>query len=271
MSLALFRKTLRDSWLLLTISALGIAIFEILMIQAFHYTVKNPSMYFMRNIPDVAARFVNILAGADVRRLITPTGLMSIGFAHPVVQILVWAFTTSFTTRVMVGEIDRGTADLLLTLPISRPRIYMTVTWVWIFAGIVLCSAPVLGTIYAQEHYGRGPFDMPRLIKVSTNLLALYLAGGGVGMMISALTSRRGQAIGLIVGFLVASFVANFLSAIWETAKPLAKFGIFEYFKPLPTIDTGNWPTRDLTILGFAAFAAWLVGLIVFTRRDIRA
>lgn len=269
MNIALLKKSFRDTWFLLALAFLGIAVFEVLLIQAFHYTVRDAKAYF-QHIPEFAARFITVIAGTDIRRHLTPTGLMSIGFAHPVVHVMLWAFAITFTTRVLVGEIDRGTADLLLSLPISRTRIYFTLTVLWLLAGAALAAAPLAGTYFAQEQFRRGPFEMDRLALVALNLFGLYVAVGAASLMVSAMSSRRGPAIGLVVALLVASFALNFLSAIWDPAKKVAFLGVLEYYKPLVIIDTGRWPARDLAVLGSMGLITWLTGWVVFARRDIR-
>lgn len=269
MSLPLLRKSARDTWFILTAAALAIAIFEVLAILAFHYAVRDARLYF-DGMPPFVRRFVNVLAGMDIQGTLTPTGLMSIGFAHPIVHIVLWSFTIAFTTRVLVGEIDRGTADLLLSLPLSRARVYATLSTLWLLAGVVLAAAPCAGTWFAQWYFGRGPFDFPRLGMVSVNLFALYLAIGAASLMVSSMLSRRGPAIGLIFAVLEASFILNFLAAIWEPAKQIAFLGVLDYYRPLPIIVTGQWPVKNLVTLLAAAVVCWSAGLVVYARRDIR-
>ena len=66
------------------------------------------------------------------------------------------------------------------------------------------------------------------------------------------------------------SFTLNFLVILWDSLRPLARFSVLEYYKPLMIILKQQWPANDLKVLLITSAVFWLTGLIVFVRRDIR-
>ncbi|MCK6456109.1 MAG: hypothetical protein L6Q92_06220 [Phycisphaerae bacterium] len=270
MNRAVLLKTLRDSCVLIVLAVGAIVLFISLFSLAIDYSLHDMEQYF-RKLPPFVLQFLTLLAGADISRYMTPAGFMCVGFSHPVVHLVCWAFVTAFCTRVLAGEIDRGTADLLLTLPIGRARLYVTLTAAWSFVGVLLCVAPWVGAWIGQALLDKGPFDLPRLAIVCVNLFALYLAVGASAFAISAAATRRGPAIGLISGALLVSFALNFLAVFWSPARRVAFLGVLDYYKPLPIVATGQWPWHDLAVLTATAVAAWTAGLVIFIRRDIPA
>lgn len=270
MNAGLLRKTLRDTWLLLVLATLALFIFEIVFSIAIQYSISD-MRHYMRRMPPFLKQLLTILAGADISNYLTPSGLMSIGFSHPFLHAVIWAFSIAYVTRVLVGEVDRGTADLLLALPMRRSTVFGTLTALWAGCGLLLVTAPWLGAWFAQSALGKGPFDLPRLAIVCVNMYAVYLAIGCLAMPFSAALSRRGVAVGIIVALLLASFVLNFLSSFWSPAQQVAFLGVLDYYKPLPIIATGQWPWRQMGILVAAAAVGWCVGLGLFARRDIPA
>ena len=69
-----------------------------------------------------------------------PGAVESIGWVHPVVLAITWVDAIIATTRVPAAEVDRGTIDVLLGLPISRFNLFASETLVWLASGVALLS-----------------------------------------------------------------------------------------------------------------------------------
>jgi ABC-type transport system involved in multi-copper enzyme maturation permease subunit len=269
-SAAVIRKTTRDALPLALIVVLGILALECLLVRALGEFADDLLEIWSRHA--FLTRLVKALLGADLSEDVTATSLMTIGFAHPLLYAMVWGFLLATCTRATGGEIDRGTADLLLSLPVSRARVYISVSVVWALAGIPECLAPMVG-IWLGEIASplSEPLDLSRLCIAPPNLLALYLAIGGGTMLISSVVSRRGPAIGIMLGVLLGSFLLSFLAQFWSTAKQLSFLGILNYYRPLEYVRTGQWPIGDIAVLCGSALVLWLAGLWWYCRRDVPA
>jgi len=217
-------------------------------------------------------RFVQVLVGADLFANLTPTTIMTVGLAHPLLYVLTWSLLLTTCSRIIAGEIDRGTADLLLTLPISRVATYASVSAVWVLAGVVVSFAPLLGMWLGERLYPLSePIELARLWIPVVNLFALNLAIGGAATLVSSVVSRRGQAVGITLAGLVGSFLLNFLAQFWSPAKEISFLGLLHYYRPLVSVRTGEWPLGDMAVLAGIAGCCWLAGLWWFSRRDIPA
>lgn len=270
MNAALIRKLARDSLPLYAITLVGVLLLETLIVGVFNELAAD-----MQKVLLGAAfirRFVTAIMGAELGEQISPTGMMAFGFAHPVLYALIWSYLLTTITRVLVGEIERGTADLLLTLPISRMTVYCSATVVWLAGLIVLSAAPLVGTYVGQDLFGvemRG--DFARLARVTVNLFALLVAIGGVVMLVSSWVSRRGMAIGIVLGLLLGSFLLNFLALFSDVARRVSALGVLHYYRPLLVVRDSGWPTRDIGILVGLGAICWTLGAWRYTTRDIRA
>jgi ABC-2 type transport system permease protein len=267
---ALLRKTAREALPLLILSTAAILIFEIAFVVAIREFAEEAAE-FLRKIEPMR-RLLQVLVGADLLADFTPTTVITVGLAHPVLYVLMWALLLTTCSRVIAGEIDRGTADLLLALPISRTAIYTSVSAVWVLGGLIVGVAPLVGIWIGQSWFPLSePIELRRLWFPIVNLYALYLAIGGVAMLISSLVSRRGPAVGVLVGGLVASFFLNFLAQFWAPAKTISFLGVLNYYQPLVTVRAGVWPLGHILVLTALAICTWLTGLFHFSRRDIPA
>ena len=101
----------------------------------------------------------------------------------------------------------------------------------------------------------------------------MYLGGGGakVGLayLLSAICDRRGRAIGLVFVVILASFIINFVSQLWEPARSISFLGLLHYYRPLEILQSDSWPLGNMLILTLLGVTLWWAGGILFSRRDI--
>jgi len=269
-NLAVFRKTARETAPLLVILTAAILAFETLFVIAVREFAEQIADVWQRI--ELVRLIIQMLIGADRLADLTPTTLTIIGLAHPLLYALTWTLLLTTCTRVIAGEIDRGTADLLLTLPISRVAIYVAVSAVWLVCGVVLSLAPLVGIWVGRSLVPLTvPIELEPLWIPTVNLFALYLAIGGAVLLISSLVSRRGKAVAIVLAGLLASFLLNFLAQFWSPAERMSFLGLLHYYRPLLCVQTGEWPLGDIAALVGIAACCWLAGLWWFARRDIPA
>ncbi len=270
MNRGIFRKTARDTLPLLLIITIAIVTLESLVVGVLSEFTEEINYIWLQR--PLFQRFAKMLVGADLGPEASATTFMTIGFTHPLMFTLTWLFLLVTCTRVIAGEIDRGTADLLLTLPVSRGSVYVSVSAVWVLSGIPISLAPLSGAWIGEHVFSLWePLVLSRLAILIVNLLALYLAIGGAVMLASSVVSRRGPAVAVVLAGLLASFLLNFLAQLWSPAEHVAFLSILHYYKPLPVVRTGDWPLLNITVLLGLGAVFWSVGLWRFTRRDIPA
>ena len=191
-------------------------------------------------------------------------------WVHPTVLSLIWAHSLMYCTRMPAAEIDRGSVDFLLGLPVSRWKLYFSETIGWVASGVVILLAGFSGHFLAssvlQPQMRATTFG---LFCILANLLAIYLAVGSLTFFVSANSDRRGRVIGIMFAVLLASFLLNFLAQFWEPAKTVSFLSIMEYYRPALIIKSGSFPWKDVSVLLSVTLVAWLAGGIVFRRRSI--
>jgi ABC-2 type transport system permease protein len=214
--------------------------------------------------------FVGAMLGINASEQLGPEAFSAFPWVHPVVLALVWAHALVLCTRMPAGEIDRGTVDLTLTLPVTRWGILRAETMVWLGAGaVVLLSGLVgneLGGSYADT---AGRPELGRGLLVLLNLACLYLAVGSLAWLVSAASDRRGPALIVVFLILLASFLLNFLAQFWSVAQRISFLGVLDYYRPLYILRDGIVPWHDMGVLLAVAAVLWTAAGIVFNRRDI--
>lgn len=268
MNRGLLQKTLSETWQMSLL--IGIALVAVEAVLAFalptFYEDLTGTFFQAKFIQDM----IKALAGTEVVGALGPASFSAIAWVSPVVLALCWAHAIVFCTRLPAGEIDRGTIDVLFGLPVSRWRLYLNETAVWLAYGMVLILACLLGNVAggtAIDPHLRPP--LRRVLAVMVNLYCLYLAVGGLAWLVSASSDRRGRAVATVFGIVLGSFLLNFLAQFWGPAGHVSFLSLLSYYRPVAILQEGSWPVADMAVLAGAGAAFWLVAGLIFARRDI--
>jgi hypothetical protein len=210
------------------------------------------------------------LLGSEAAGQLGPEVFRSIPWAHPAALAVLWAHAITGATRVPAGEVDRGTIDVLLGLPVTRWGLYRLETLVWAASGLVVTLLGAAGNALGSLAASTGASTpWPRFAGILANFYCVYLAVGGGAWLASALADRRGRAIGAAFGFVLASFLLSYLAQFWAPAERLSFLSILKYYRPLAVLHDGNWALADMAVLLGAGGALWAAGGVVFARRDL--
>ncbi len=268
-SLPLVRRTIRDYALLWAGAAVLAATFLVLFNFAMNSVPQEQiSQWFKLSW---VRSLISALVGADVAEFAKPGGLLSLGFSHPLVWVLLIGFSLTLSSGSLAGEIDRGTMDVLATLPLSRARIYTSISAALMLLGTTLCWFVWIGAKLGLRMTGVQGVPLGLFAIVTCNLCAVAVVVASLGLFVSAASNRRGTAV--IVAFFVIfySFVLNFLCSLWPAMRPMSFTGILHYYTPLVVIRDAAWPWANMGILLSIGAVFWMAGFVVFTRRDVPA
>ncbi len=214
--------------------------------------------------------FVSAMLGVKVADQLGPEAFTAFPWVHPVVLSLVWAHALLCCTQIPVGEVDRGTADVTMTLPVTRWGLLASHSVVWIASGMIVLGMGLAGNVFGGRYVEAAlrP-DGQRVVIVLANLFCLYLAVGAFSWLVSASSNRRGMALTVVFVVLLTSFLLNFLAQFWELADRLSFLSVLYYYRPLFVLRDGAVPWGDVGVLLATAATLWIAAGVVFSRRDI--
>jgi len=261
-------KSFGEVWRATLLFILGLTAFEGLVIYVlaeFQTTLAGPLLQ-MRFIQT----FMRGLLGTDVGQDFGSTFAYALVWVHPVVLALLWGHEITLCTRMPAGEVDRGTIDFLLGLPVTRWQLYLAESVVWLATGAGLIVAGAIGFTIGSRAAGTEPQPEPTRIGIIVlNFFGLYVAVGGLGMLLSAISDRKGRAVAGAFSVVLASFLLNFLAGLWKPADRVAFLSVLTYYKPVEVLRSGTWPLADMAVLVGIGGVFWLAGGVYFNRRDI--
>ncbi len=264
----LLRKALREIWGVTLILGLAMVIVKTVL-TAVLPSLQNELSEFVAQMPFVQ-NMLSALLGMDVQDGVNAMMMQSILWVHPVVLTVMWAHETIVCTRVPAGEVDRGTIDLLLGLPVSRRRVYLAETVAWLTSGAFVLALGVVGHLLAVGRIdpAHRP-DAGQIGMILANMMALYIAVGGIAMLASACSDRRGRAVGVVIGLVLGSFLLNFIAQFWDPARPLVFLSVLDYYQPATILQGGGFPWRDVLVLLGVGGVSWAIGGEILARRSL--
>jgi ABC-2 type transport system permease protein len=215
-------------------------------------------------IPDAFLR----LLGADPFSL---DGAVALGAVHPVVIGLQVVYPVGFAAVAIAGERQRGTLEVLLSRPVSRRSVFLTLLLAIVAIGCLTTAAELAGTVVGASLYGvADQLDGGEVALLGVNTVLLLAALAGVSLAASASFDRLGPAIGVGLAVLLVGYVLEVLGTLWPDAEFLQPLSPFHYLRPLEVLG-GRGETSDLLVLAAVLVASSGYALWRFPRRDLAA
>ncbi len=265
MNLRLYLQTLR--WNRVRLLAVGVASIGWGMLIPIIYVSFAAAFKDLANSGALPRELMNFGSGS----LFTLPGALTLGLQHPLAIAFVGIFAVGATTSAVAGEREAGTLEVLLSRPISRRSLYVTLA-----VASATLVAIVLLALLAGQMIGvaiQGVFneiEVGQMPLVFLNGLLLWSAFAAFGLAASVSFDRRGPAVGLTIAYLLINYFLEILGSLWRDAAWSQQYSLFHHFNP-GRILTGQADWFDFVLLAVATVIPVAYALIVFPRRDLAA
>jgi len=262
---SVFTKTLRDRRRGFLYWALGIVAF-IAMEAAVYPTVRDDPDFkkLGENYPEAIKGFFGFGGQFDIA---SGAGFLGIEVFSMIVPLILIFCTVAAGAGAIAGEEERGTLDLLLSLPVSRTRCLLeklAALFVETLAlGLVLWTTLVIAVSLAKMHISVG-----ELLAATLLATALALGFGTIALAVGAASGRHGLAIGIPAVLAVASYVVNSLAPLVGWLEHLQWASPFYYYAHSDPLRTGL-DGSDLLVLLAIPLVVAVLAPIAFARRDL--
>lgn len=268
MNRGLLVRALRESWPATLVLALVLAVVEAALAFVLpRFGSQLPAQWLHMGM---IRGLLQAMLGTRIADQLGPEMFHSIAWVDPLPLALMWAHAMISCTRVPAGEVDRGTVDVILGLPVSRWELFVCETLVWLGCAAVLLLAALAGNLLGslglpldeRPHFGK-------LLMVLLNVFCLYFTVGGLAWLASSLSERRGRALTTVFLIILALFLLNYLAEFWKPLERIVFLSPLHYHRPVEILVAGIWPWHDLLVLLGAGAVMWVAAGIIFSRRDL--
>lgn len=187
-------------------------------------------------------------------------------FGLKVVMFLVVMSVLLFISVSATDE-DNGRMQTLLTMPVSRTKVYIQ-KWLAVLVAIGIVLLCLVGALYAGLAIINKEADALRVFESVTNLWLACSAVGMVGFSVAMLTGKKAVSIAIVSGYALFCIILSSLAPAVDGLKDIDKLSLLHYYNN-PQIMQNGLDGIHMLVLAGALVALTLLGWIGFTRRSI--
>ena len=257
-------KTLRDQRRTFLWWSAGLSAVNALIIILYPSVEDVPELdAIMESMPEALAR----LFMGDVVNLTSPEGYLNSQLFILVLPLLFLVFTIGRGSGAIAGEEERGTLDLLLSLPVRRSQVVLEKFVAMVAATMALGFVSWLSMAAAALAVGM-EIDFVRLGEVTLSCTLLGLAFGAMALALGCAKGSRGLCLGVTSALAIAAYFLNALAPIAESLEPAQKLSPFYLYIGADPLTSGLNFVHAGVLTGLTtAFLA--IGVVLFGRRDL--
>lgn len=265
MNLRLYLQTLR--WNRVRLAAIAVASLGWGMLIPVIYVNFSDAIKELANSGAFPKEMMNFGSGS----LFTLPGALTLGLQHPIAIAFVGIFAAGSTVGAIAGEREGGTLEVLLSRPISRRTLYVTVAAAVTTLVAIVMLALLAGQLMGVVIQGVGnELDLAQMPLVFLNGVMLWAAFAAFGLAASVSFDRRAPALGLSLAYLLVNYFLEILGSLWRDVAWSQQYSLFHHFNP-GNILTGKADPFDFLILAAAIAVPVAYALVIFPRRDLAA
>ena len=256
MNLTLFRRLIRGHRIRLVVGLAVVVVWSLLF-------------------PVIYKAFQDSIAGKPIPpgtgNFSTLAGTISVGFIHPISIALFGILSAGLTVGALSGERQRGTLELLLSRPLSRRKILLTMLLEgWVGAALVSFAyivGTVVGALIAGVTDQLALEQLPILWAYGALFWGMFAA---IGIATSASFDNTAPSMAITVSFIMANYIVEVIGSFWDVVEPYRYLSLFNHFSPVDLLN-GTVDDSAALLFGVVALIAAIWALYIFPRRDLAA
>ncbi len=260
-------KALRDLRRSLVAWSVGLAAYVAMLASVWPTIRDNRELKrLIESYPEALKSFFGFGGGLDFG---TAAGYMGGELFSFMAPLLLTIATIGAGARAVAGEEERGTLDLVLSLPLSRQRFLAEKLGALVaeaaLLGAALWLSLWLAALAVSMDIAAGKLAATVLVTV---LFAVLF--GTVALLVGTATGSRSLAVGVAAGLAGASYLVSSLAAIVQALEPARAVSPFYWYSAGDPLRRGLDALHPSLLVATTAAAAALA-LLVFARRDLQA
>jgi len=248
---------------------LGLGIF------CFVFQIFFAWIFFEAKIGEIVISFFNMLPpafrtllGVDMGSPKFISQMLAFGYTHPMMLICLMLLPLSIPARYITGEVELRTFDILLTKPIKREMIPVSI---FLFLFVVLffyLLAMFLGTVTGSILWELSINVLDYGVVGLTGLF-FFLSFGTLSIAFSSFQVERGKALAKIISIVVFLYFFDTIVKLSKTLEFLIPYSYFQLYQP-GKIVTGEYnPLLSISITLVFIIGLLLIGIRKFKKRDL--
>jgi ABC-2 type transport system permease protein len=258
---SVYLKTLRDfRWAILG-WGLGMGAFAYTQVLDYAITATPQARASLASLGPTFAWYAAPIS------LDTAGGMTNWRLSLILVLLAVWSLLAS--TRMLRGEEERVSLDVLLARPRGRTRIALEKLAALNTALLVMAVLIALAT-YAGGRQINVDFGLSPTLLVGLNAALIAAVFAGLGLLISQFTEQRSTAAGVTGGLLFVFVVMDMVQRVFPHTEWIGRLSPVYYYSLSKPLITGYGANPGaMLLLALLTVALSVLALVLFARRDV--
>jgi len=259
---SVFLKTLRDYRIPILGWGIGMGLVVVSPMASVASLVTTPEA--RQQLASLAASFA---WNADPVAVTTIGGYATFKIGIFIFLITVWPILAG--SRMLRGEEERGSLDVLLSVP--RPRLRVALEKLAAMWTALLAMGLLIGLVaFAGGRTFGGDFGLGDALLFGLDLALIGAVFGGLALLISQFTQERGPAAGATAGLLLVFIILDMFHRIAPNSEWISRLSPIYYYNlskgliPSYGVNAGAMVLLAVLAIGLGGIAVWL-----FNRRDV--
>jgi len=266
--LALAWRTIKDRKLSLIIYCLAAAIFVWMYVALFPTFADKAEEFdqLMQAYPEQLLDTFGISEQADIFGSIENfLATEQYSFIWP---IMVIAMVVAIAGSSIAGEVESGTAELILSQPVSRSKIFFGKYLAGVFNLLVFTIISNFVVVPLALAYNVD-YQIKSYLLVSVLGFLFGLAIMSLTFLFSAMFSSKGKAYFIPVGIIILMYVLQILSSLKDSLSDLKYLSFFHYFDSFQVLSEQRLDWVSIWVFLGVAVVTTIVAVIWFNKRDV--
>ena len=258
-------KTAKDHWKAFFFWTIGLIAMVVIQLSVYP-TVRSSAVGLASFLDNYPKALREIFRMEDYT---SGPGYLSTELFSMMLPLIFISIGASWGSNATAQEEERRTADILLTLPISRVRILITKIATAVVAQFVLAIVLVI-TLALGIRFVDLPLATLKIFAGALTGVLLGILFNAIATFVGAALGKRSVALGGAIGLAIAGFLFYSLAPLVHTFDRITPVNPFQWtLGSRPLFDGIDWGYTSFALLLSAAL--YVASLFVFKRRDIQA
>ncbi|MFH0852983.1 MAG: ABC transporter permease subunit [bacterium] len=261
-------RALKDRKRGIIIYSISAALLMWMMVAIFPSIEENAANFdkLLESYPEALMKAFNIET-LDLSKLEGYVAVENYSFMWPIIMLF---FIISLAGTALAAEVERGTADILLSRKLSRAKIFWGRYTSGLIAFLVFNTISHYSVIiFAEMH--NVDYDLSKWWSIWLLSFLFGIAVYGLAMMFSAWFSERGKVYMLSGGVLVAMYALNIIAGIKDNLADLKYLSFFYYYNADVALRKGEILNEAFIVFLVVAILSAVIGMYVYNKRDIQS
>lgn len=202
---------------------------------------------FMKQLP----LQLQVFLGEEFLQQLTLKGAVAFGYNHPIVVAFLVILAIMLPARHISSEIENGSLELLLALPIKRRTIFWSLWFGSAFLLSLLVVSGWIGSFIGAVAFPKtGQIPLMALFKIGLNVWLLMLVINAYTFLFAAYSRDNDKVALRAAGMTLFFYFLNLAIKIWPKINFLKPVTIFNYFQPQSLMmESGDFVKNCLILL----------------------